>query len=111
MNKWAGIIGFANSVEVRKGFFKDEIIEKQFYGDVIRNTRRWEKGESANDDLNIYNQISILADSFAINNIHKMKYVELYGAFWKITAAEIQTPRLILTIGGVWNGQTASASK
>lgn len=110
MNKWYGKIGFADTVEVRKGYFKNSIIEKKFYGDIKKNIQRSENGESVNDDLNVSNQISIIADSFAINNFHKIKYIEFYGAFWKVTSIDIQTPRLILTIGGLWNGETASTT-
>lgn len=110
MNRWAGKVGFADTIEIRPGVYKDSVIEKPYYGDLLKNTRRWNQGDSLNDDLVISNQISILADSFVLNNTHKMKYVELNGAFWKITAVDIQTPRLILTIGGVWNGETATTS-
>lgn len=103
MNKWFGKIGFAETVEVRKGVFKNSIVEKQFYGDILKNNRRWENGESTNDDLNISNQISILADSFVLDNLYRIKYIEFCGALWKVTSVDIQMPRLILTIGGVWN--------
>lgn len=108
MNKWFGKIGFVDTVEIRKGVYKPNVVEKQFYGDVLRNTRRYENGQSVNDDVNISNQISVLADSFAIDHIHTIKYIEFHGAFWKVSSIDIQMPRLILTIGGVWNGETAT---
>lgn len=108
MNKWFGKIGFVDTVEIRKGVYKNQVVEKQFYGDVLRNSRRYENGQSVNDDVNISNQISILADSFAIDHIHAIKYIEFHGALWKVSSIDIQMPRLILTIGGVWNGETAT---
>lgn len=110
MNRWYGRIGFAESVEIRKGYFKNEIIEKKFYGEIKRVAIRSENSESIIDDVNVTNQISIIADSFALNSFHKIKYIEFYGALWKVTSVDIQAPRLILTIGGLWNGETASTA-
>ena len=82
-----------------------EIIkEYQYYGDVIRNTRRLNGASKVNDDITISNQISIVSDPFASNNFHMMRYVTYMGSKWKITEVEVQYPRLILTLGGVYNG-------
>lgn len=110
MNKWCGIIGFAISTKVpEKGnYYEDEIVERKFYGDIVRNTRRWETGESVNDSPNISNSISVIADSFVFENLQYMKYVEFCGALWKINSIDVQAPRLILGIGGAWNGETAT---
>ena len=111
MNKWFGKIGFVMTVqdEVRPSKWIEKVVEKEFYGEVIKNYRRWEQGLSTNDDTNISNQISVLADGFAINNLQYMKYIEFSGAFWKINSIDIQAPRLILGIGGVWNGKRANS--
>ena len=77
--------------------------ERDYRGDVLRNTRKWENGEHLNDDLNVNNQISIVADAYANENFFAMRYISWMGAYWKITNVEVQRPRLILTIGGVYN--------
>lgn len=105
MAKWCGKVGYAVSTETAPGIYSDRIVERVYYGDLIRNTSRWQNGESANDDLNISNQISILADQFAYQNFHSIKYVEFMDANWKITNVEVQHPRLILMIGGLYNGK------
>ena len=90
----------------REGNWVEKIVERKYYGDVLRNTRRWEdNSDSVNDDLKLNNSISIVADGFAYENFAMMKYVRWMGSCWKITNVEVQRPRLILTIGGVWNGQ------
>lgn len=105
MGKWYGPIGYAENVEVRPGVWQDTITERMHYGDIIRNNNRWTPSpDSTNDDLNVNNQVSILADPFAYQNFKSMKYIGLMGAKWKITSVEIQYPRLILTIGGEYNG-------
>lgn len=105
MSKYYGKIGYSESKETIPGSWNEEITERNYFGDVIRNTRRWQVGDGLNDDLNIDNQISIVADPYAYQNFHSMRYIEWMGALWKITSVEVQSPRLILTIGGVYNKQ------
>jgi hypothetical protein len=105
MAKWYGVVGYEESKQTSPGVWQPQITERKYSGDIGRNQSRWStSSESTNDNLNINNQISILADPFAYQNFHTMKYVEFMGAKWKITNVEVQRPRLILTVGGVWNG-------
>lgn len=102
--KFYGKIGFAETKETSPGIWEPTITEKVYYGDVIRNSRRWEKSDKLNDDLTIQNQISIVADQFCYTNLQAMKYVEWLGSKWEITDVEIDRPRMTLSIGGVYNG-------
>lgn len=104
MAKFYGSIGYAEQKETNPGVWEEEITERSYFGDLIRNARRLESSNSTNDDININNEISIVADQFAYQNFHKMRYVVFMGAKWKISNVEVQHPRLILTIGGVYNG-------
>ena len=104
MAKFCGIIGYEITVETEPGVYEETIVENQYYGDIIRNTRRLKEGNKVNDDIVISNQVSIIADPFANNNFHAMRYIEFMGAKWKITEVEVQYPRLILSIGGLYNG-------
>ena len=110
MAKFYGVIGYADTRETAPGVWSEEINERNYSGDVIKNTRRWQTGENLNDNLVINNTISILADPFVYQNFHAMRYVKWMGASWKITNVEVQSPRLLLTIGGVYNGETGPAS-
>ena len=105
MAKFYGAIGYSVTEETRPGIWKENIIERMYYGDLVRNTRRLQSSDKLNDNIDVSNEISILADPFANDNFHSMKYVEFMGAKWKITSVEVQYPRLILTIGGVYNGE------
>lgn len=108
MAKFYGPIGYSIPVETRPGVWTDKIEEHNSYGDVDRAASYWATAsDSTNDNLNMSVQISIVADPFASNNLHAMKYVRFQGAEWKITRVEPRYPRLILTIGGVYNGPTA----
>ena len=103
MAKWCGIIGYAEQVETTPGVWSEQISERKYYGDVIRNNRRLQSAGKLNDDINVGNEISIIADPFANNNFHSMRYVEFMGTKWKVTTVDVQYPRLILSLGGVYN--------
>ena len=107
MAKWFGVIGFAETVETNPGVWQEQITEANYYGDVMRNTRNLQTTDQLNDNINISNQISIVADPFAINHFHNMRYAVYMGAKWKVSTVEVQHPRLILTIGGLYNGEQA----
>ena len=104
MARWYGCIGYANTVEIRPGVYEEELTARNYYGELGRNTRRLQTGDQLNDDINIANELSIVADPYAINHFHSMRYAEFAGAKWKITNVEVKYPRLILTLGGVYNG-------
>lgn len=104
MARFYGKVGFAVPTEIRPGVWEDSVVERPYYGDVIRNTRRNESGDRVLDDINISNEISIIADQFANENFHHMTYVEFMGALWKVSTVAVQRPRLVLTVGGVYNG-------
>ena len=104
MAKFYGKTGFADTVETAPGVWTEQIVERNYFGDIIRNTRRLQSSDQLNDNINISNEFSIVADPYANNNFHSMRYIEFMGAKWKITNVEDRYPRLILTVGGVYNG-------
>lgn len=105
MAKFYGKIGFVKTSDDGYGVWTPKVIEKEYVGDILKNMRRWDTpSDNINDNLNLNNSISIIADDFALNNCSFIKYVEWMGSLWNISTIEIQRPRLILTIGGVYNG-------
>lgn len=103
MAKFYGNIGFAETEETAPGVWMPSIREYPYYGELTKVTSRYQTANQTNDNLNISNQLSILADPFIRDNFYNIKYVYLYGAKWKVTNVDVQPPRLILSIGGVWN--------
>jgi len=101
-------VGYGESVEAPSGsgVHKDVMTERQYYGDVIRNTRRLEPGDKLNDDIVVDNSISIVADEHAIKHFFNIKYVRWAGVLWSVTSVEVKAPRLILSLGSVYNGPT-----
>jgi hypothetical protein len=110
MAKFYGIIGYANQVESAPGVWTEVITERNYSGDILRNNKRSQQGEDLNDNLTINNLFSIVSDPYANDNFFSMRYIKWMGASWKITNIEVQRPRLILTIGGVYNGVQISTS-
>lgn len=104
--KYYGQIGFGVTEEVTPGVWDEIITERPYFGDVIKNYRRLEGNEIV-DDINVSNQISIVADPYAYENFQHMKYVRYMGTEWTINSIDVQYPRLILSIGGVYNGEVA----
>lgn len=105
MAKWFGKIGYAVTSETRPGIWEEVIVERNYYGDMTRNSRRLQAASQVNDDININNELSIISDPYAMNSFHAMRYAEFMGAKWKITNVEVQYPRLILSLGGLYNGE------
>ena len=103
MAKFYGEIGYGVTVETSPGVHGEQITARNYYGEIVKNARRVQSAESINDNVNVSLEISILADPFANNNFQTMRYIQYMGAKWKITNVDIQFPRLILTIGGVYN--------
>lgn len=107
MAKFYGKVGYGITKETKPGVWEVVIEERFYYGDVIKNSRRWQSTEYLNDNLNIDNQFSIIADPYAINNFHTIRYVEWMGTRWKVNTVDVEYPRLTLTVGGVYNGEQA----
>lgn len=107
MARFHGEIGFLKTVEKdpenHPGVWVEELVKRNYYGDVLSNSRRWDQNGNLNENLVINNRISIVADSFIKANFGAMKYVKWQGINWKITNAEIEYPRIILTIGGEYH--------
>lgn len=105
MAKFYGKIGYGVTGEIRPGVWDEIITEKPYYGDVNKLSRRLRTDDKVIDDINIANEISILADPFAYENFSTIKYVEYMGAKWKVSNVEVRFPRLILVTGGLYNGK------
>ena len=103
MAKFYGPVGYADTVETAPGVHEEKITERMYSGDLLRNTGLLQSAETLNDNVNVANEISIVADPFARENFHRMRYVVFMGAKWKISKVEVGYPRLILTIGGLYH--------
>lgn len=107
MAKFSGYVGFAETVEIEPGIWTEQITERFYYGDLVRNTRRLQISDSVNDNVDISTEISIVSDPYAELNYLNMRYIAFKGAKWKVTSVDEKYPRLVLSIGGLYNGEQA----
>ena len=104
MARFYGKIGYGVSVQTVPGVWSDEITERAYYGDVLNDLRSISSSEKVNDDIRLQNRISIVADAFALGNYLQIKYVEVSGFKWTVNSVDVERPRLILSLGGAYNG-------
>lgn len=107
MAKFHGRIGYGENTETAPGVFVDAIVERMYYGDVIRNSRGLREADKVNQDLTVGNSISIVGDAYANEHFFAIRYVEWAGSLWAVVDVEVQRPRLILRLGEVYNGPTS----
>ena len=107
MAKFYGAIGYGTTEETSPGVWSDVIVERYYRGDVVRNSRRLQEGQKVNDDLSVNNSISIVADAYASDNFFAIRYISWAGTLWVVSDVEVQRPRLLLRLGGVYNGPKA----
>lgn len=113
MSLFYGPIGFVQTVEdpAGSGIWVEQTVEKNYRGDVSRYSKRYENGsQQVNPNLNISNTISIVADPYISNNAFAIRYIKWLGSYWEVSSIDVEPPRLILSIGGVYNGPTAGTS-
>ena len=111
MGKWFGNVGFNTTGETDPGVWEQQVTPRPYYGDVISNRWKRQSSSDVNDSINVSNSISIVADAFANENCSDMLYIEFMGTKWKITDIEPQYPRILITMGGVYNGQQTSTAE
>lgn len=111
MAKFFGEIGFGEQTNTAPGVWDDVITERKYRGDVVRNARTMEAGEKVNEDVAVDNSLSIIADKYANEHIFAIRYVRWAGSLWEVPNVEVQRPRLILRLGGVYRGPEAPASE
>jgi hypothetical protein len=107
MARFFGRVGYGTPVETVPGVWVDDIVEIYYFGDVIRNSRYLRDAEKVNSDVVVENSISIVADAYANEHFFAIRYVEWAGVLWRVTSVDVQSPRLLLRLGEVYNGPTA----
>lgn len=110
MAKFFGTIGFVGAQsETAPGVWEESVIERKAFGDVLRNTRRLREGEYLNDDISVENRVSVVMDAYARDNFHAIRYVNWAGVLWTVDTVDVESPRLVLRLGGVYNGPSPSS--
>lgn len=103
MARYCGKLGFVKQIETKPGTWTEDIEERTYYGDVLRNIRRFSDNDSTNANVSLGNEISIVADPYAISHCHMLRYFTYHGIKWTVSSIDIQPPRIIVTPGGLYN--------
>lgn len=111
MAKFFGAVGYVDTVETSAGVFQEKAVERKYYGDLNKLSRRWEKSDHLNDNLVFNNSLSIVADDYAYNHFSSIRYVKWEGTAWTVNSVEVASPRLVMTFGGVYNGIEEESSE
>lgn len=106
MPKFYGSVVYSKTTEESQGIWVENLTEKKYYGDILKNNKRQSSGDQVNSEKLLNIIISIVADPFAYENFSDISYVEYMGVFWKVTSVEIQSPRILITVGGRYNGKS-----
>lgn len=104
MAKYAGLVGYVTQEEVEVGVWAPVEDEHMMRGDIIGKGNSFTQADKVNDDINLSNRISLMGNEFAWKNYTHIRYVHYLGEKWKVTSIDVQRPRIIVTLGGVWNG-------
>lgn len=104
MNQFVGVIGYANQVETSPGIWRDQISEISVRGTILKNIRRWNEQESATDNLTLQSRFSVIAPPKLVATAATMRYITVDGHSWEVTSFEIEHPRIVISIGGIYNG-------
>jgi len=108
MNRFSGKVGYGESQEVPtdSGVWKNVVIERQYYGDIVPISKQNDSSDQANDNISVGHSISIVADEYAQNNFMNILYVMWGGKPWRVAKVQVLHPRLILRVDRIYNGDT-----
>lgn len=108
MARFSGMVGYVLNVPdpLYPSVFVDEVVERKRFGDIIKESSKWQPNQNLNDDIEVTNRVSLVSDKFSLENLGYMKYITLYGQRWSIRSVTIEHPRIIVTLGGLYNGPT-----
>ena len=109
MARFHGRVGYGESAETESGsgIWTDQITEKEYTGYVIQVRRGTDPGPDYNTTFTVQTIISIVADAYANDRFLAIRYVEWAGVLWTVTSVEVQRPRLLLSLGEVYDGPRA----
>lgn len=106
MAKYAGLVGYVTQEETVPGVWSPVSTPIKMRGDLIRQSASSQNGDKLNEDITLGHRVSLIGDAYAFGNYYNIKWIEISGMKWEVTSVEIQRPRLILSVGGLWNDQT-----
>ena len=110
MAKFYGVIGYVTTNETEPGIWSQVVTERKYFGDIFKRSKSWQNNQKVNDDISVNVELSVVADSYLYSHIHNIRFAVYNDTAWEVTTVEPQPPRLILSLGGIYNGRRAEES-
>lgn len=104
MAKFAGLVGYVTQEETVPGVWSPVDNPRMMKGDVIRQVSNYQDDGKVNGNITLNHRVSLIGDAYAFGNYYNIKWIELDGYKWEISSVEISRPRIIVSLGGLWNG-------
>lgn len=104
MAKFSGLVGYVTQEEKVPGVWVPVENPRKMKGDVIRQSASSQNGNKVNSDISLNHRVSLIGDAYAFGNYYNIKWIELHGRKWEVSSVEIERPRIIVNLGGLWNG-------
>jgi hypothetical protein len=104
MAKFSGLVGYVTQSESSPGVWSSVENPIMMKGDIIRQSSNGQNDDKVNSDVSLNHRVSLVGDAYSFGNYYNIRWVEINGLKWEISSIEIQRPRIIVTLGGIWNG-------
>lgn len=105
MAKFSGLVGYVTTEQTTPGVWLPVETPKRMRGDIIRQSSSRQNDDKVNSDVSLNHRISLVGDAYSFGNYYNIRWIEVDGLKWEVTGIEIQRPRIIVTLGGPYNGQ------
>lgn len=104
MARYYDKIGYGLPGELVNGVWTNSITERAYYGDILEETSSLDESDKVNPNVRLQHRISIVADAYALDNFFNIKYATWMGSLWTVNSVRVERPRLVLSLGGVYDG-------
>lgn len=104
MAKYAGLVGYVTDEENPPGVWSANTTVREMRGDVLRAAFVPQGTDRVNKNITLQHRISVVGDAYSFENFYAIRWLEFMGKKWEVTMAETASPRIILTLGGIYNG-------
>lgn len=104
MTKYAGLVGYVVQEQTAPSVWTPVETPKRMKGDIIRQSASTQNDDKVNSDITLNHRVSLIGDAYAFSSYFNIRWIEIDGHKWEVTNVEVQRPRIIVSLGGPWNG-------
>lgn len=105
MARYSGLVGYVTQEETVPGVWSPVENPRTMKGEIIRQSSTNPDHGKINSDISLNHRVSLWGDAYAFDSYYAIKWIQIDGRKWEVTSVEIKRPRIIVTVGGLWNAQ------